>query len=103
MHNGSAPSHPVVAHSFEPADPWEVETPHGRGVVLYVTVYGAYANDLFCVANKEDGRIRHYQTDQISLTRNYTLQLNVPHSEDNAEQNGTKLTLTPLPQVLGTR
>jgi hypothetical protein len=101
MTNGSASPHPAASHSFEPTDPWEVETPHGRGIVLYVTVYGAYANDLFCVANKEDGRIRHYQTDQISLTRNYTLQLNVPHPANGAGQNGTKL--TPLPQVLGVR
>jgi hypothetical protein len=71
-------NHPVVSHSFEPADPWEVDTPHGRGIVLYVTVYGAYANDLFCVANKEDGRIRHYQTDQISLCTNYTMNVHVP-------------------------
>ena len=101
MHNGSNPQHPVASHSFEPSDPWEVETPHGRGVVLYITVYGAYANDLFCVANKEDGRIRHYQTDQISLTRNYTLQLNVPHSLDGSAHNGAKI--EPLPQILGVR
>jgi hypothetical protein len=91
-------------HSFEPADPWEVDTPHGCGVVLYVTVYGAYSNDLFCVANKEDGRIRHYQTDQIRLTRNWTLGVNVPaavtlnghqagvpaHANGHAATNGHK-------------
>ena len=79
------PSHASATHSFEPSDPWEVDTPHGMGVVLYVTVYGAYANDLFCVASKEDGRIRHYQTDQIRLTRNWTLTVNVPPS---AKANG---------------
>lgn len=82
--------HATVPHSFEPSDPWEVDTPHGRGVVLYVTVYGAYSNDLFCVANKEDGRIRHYQTDQIQLTRNWTLTVNVPApvSGNRARVNG---------------
>ena len=72
------PTGATAVHSFEPSDPWEVDTPHGLSVVLYVTVYGAYSNDLFCVANKEDGRIRHYQTDQIQLTRNWTLSVNVP-------------------------
>lgn len=91
-------------HTFEPSDPWEVDTPHGVGVVLYVTVYGAYSNDLFCVANKEDGRIRHYQTDQIQLTRNWTLSVNLPaaaarngyHASGNGKANGHF-----VPEVLG--
>jgi hypothetical protein len=81
-------SHPTVSHSFEPADPWEVDTPHGRGIVLYVTVYGAYANDLFCVATKEDGRIRHYQTDQISLCTNYTMNVHLPPGGNSPSDTG---------------
>jgi hypothetical protein len=86
-------------HSFEPTDPWEVDTPHGIGVVLYVTVYGAYSNDLFCVANKEDGRIRHYQTDQIQLTRNWTLSVNVPTAAQGHRANGNGKTNGHAPSV----
>lgn len=56
-------------HTFEPHDSWEVETPHGSGIVLYVTIYGIHTNDIWAVANKEDGQIRHYQTVQLFLQR----------------------------------
>jgi hypothetical protein len=65
-------------HSFEPSDPLEVETPHGIGVVLYITVYGVHGNDMWCVANKADGRMRHYETTQLKLAFNGVLGLNRP-------------------------
>ena len=95
------PTPATAVHSFEPSDPWEVDTPHGRGVVLYVTVYGAYSNDLFCVANKEDGRIRHYQTDQVQLTRNYTLTVNVPHLENGHANGNGKAHIRVVPAANG--
>jgi hypothetical protein len=48
----------------------EVETPHGKGIVLYVTVHGPHMNDVWCVANLKDGQLRHYQTCQLSLSEN---------------------------------
>jgi hypothetical protein len=65
-------------HSFELRDPIEVDTPHGRGVVLYITVYGVHGNDMWCVANKQDGRMRHYETTQIQLAFNGALNMNPP-------------------------
>jgi hypothetical protein len=67
-----------VVHSFEPRDPIEVETPHGLGIVLYITVYGVHGNDMWCVANKADGRMRHYDTTQLKLAYNGVLNLNCP-------------------------
>jgi hypothetical protein len=65
-------------HSIELSDPTEVETPHGAGIVLYVSVYGVHANDMWCVANKEDGRIRHYETTQLRLAFNGAIGLSRP-------------------------
>jgi len=47
---------------LEPRDAMEVETPHGKGIVIYITIMGSFQNDIWCVANKQDGQIRHYQT-----------------------------------------
>jgi len=63
-------------HTFEPKDPIEVITPHGPGVVVYVTVYGPHANDLWCVATKADGQLRHYQTIQLRLAESGVLEMN---------------------------
>lgn len=69
---------PSGMHSFELRDPIEVDTPHGRGIVLYITVYGVHGNDMWCVANKTDGRIRHYETTQLQLAFNGAIAMNPP-------------------------
>jgi hypothetical protein len=63
-------------HTFEPKDPIEVITEHGLGIVLYVTVYGPHSNDIFCVATKSDGSLRHYQTTQLRLSESGVLEMN---------------------------
>lgn len=63
-------------HTFEPKDPIEVITPHGLGIVVYVTVYGPHANDLWCIATKSDGQLRHYQTIQIQLAESGVIGMN---------------------------
>lgn len=63
-------------HTFQPRDPIEVETIHGRGIVLWVTIYGAFANDIWTVAIKSDGQIRHYQTIQLKLSESGVLGMN---------------------------
>ena len=63
-------------HTFEPKDPIEVITPHGPGVVVYVTVYGPHANDIWCIATKADGQLRHYQTIQLQLAESGVIGMN---------------------------
>ena len=55
-------------HAIEPRDPIEVDSPHGRGIVLYITVYGVHGNDMWCVA-QQGGRARS------GITRPRQLQL----------------------------
>ena len=54
-----------------------VDTPHGEGIAILVIDYGVNHNTVWVVANKEDGRIRHYDSNQISISKNCTLDLKV--------------------------
>lgn len=54
-----------------------VDTPHGEGLVILVMDYGVNHNTVWVVANKEDGKIRHYDSNHISMTKNCTLDLKV--------------------------
>ena len=48
------------------------------GLVLYITVYGVHCNDLWCVAIKSNGRMRHYETTQLKLAFNGAMGINNP-------------------------
>lgn len=65
---------------FQPNDLWEVVTPFGEGVVLYVDRRGQHSNDVWCVADKENGQLRHFSTIQLKLAKNSTLDINDPDS-----------------------
>jgi len=52
-------------------------TPHGEGLALLVIDYGINQNTIWVVANKEDGAIRHYDSNQIFLCKNNTIDLNI--------------------------
>ena len=54
-----------------------VDTPHGEGIALLLIDYGVNHNTVWVVANKVDGRIRHYDSNQISLSKNCTLDLKI--------------------------
>jgi hypothetical protein len=52
-------------------------TPHGEGIALLVIDYGIQQNTVWVVAAKSDGRIRHYDSNQISLVKNDTIEFNI--------------------------
>jgi hypothetical protein len=54
-----------------------VNTPHGVGQVLFVIDYGIHLNSVWVITLKEDGRIMHYDTNQISIERNHTMDFNL--------------------------
>jgi len=53
-----------------------VETPHGEGMPLFLIDYGPHLNSIWVVANCEDGKVRHYDSNDIRITVNHTLHLN---------------------------
>lgn len=52
-------------------------TPHGEGLAILLIDYGINQNTIWVVANKLDGRIRHYDSNQITLSKNHTIDVNI--------------------------
>lgn len=54
-----------------------VNTPFGEGQVLFIIDYGIHRNSIWVCSSFEDGKIRHFDTNQISVTINHTLNFNM--------------------------
>ena len=54
-----------------------VNTPHGLGQAMFILDYGIHHNTVWIVSLKLDGSIKHYDSNQISIERNYTLDMNL--------------------------
>lgn len=54
-----------------------VNTPHGESQVLFLIDYGIHQNTIWVVANMLDGAIRHYDSNDITLTKNFTIGMNL--------------------------
>jgi len=54
-----------------------ITTPHGVCQVLFIIDYGPHQNTVWVAASVSDGSIRHYDSSQIKLDKNYTLNMNV--------------------------
>ena len=64
----------ATIHEFQ-STIW-VDTPHGEGIAILIIDYGIHQNTIWLVANKNDGRVRHYDSNDIQLSTNHTLNLN---------------------------
>jgi hypothetical protein len=54
-----------------------VNTPFGEAQVLFLIDYGIHRNSIWVCASFSDGKIRHFDTNQISITNNHTLNFNL--------------------------
>jgi hypothetical protein len=54
-----------------------INTPHGESQALFIIDYGLHLNTIWVAANKKDGKVRHYDSNQISLIKNNTIDFNV--------------------------
>lgn len=50
-----------------------VETPHGRGQVLFLIDYGVHENTIWVVGIEETREVKHYNSNQIKIEFNNTL------------------------------
>jgi hypothetical protein len=66
----------TAIHEFQ-STLW-VDTPHGKGIAILIIDYGIHQNTIWVVANKDDGRVRHYDSNDIKLSINNTIHLNDP-------------------------
>jgi len=64
----------TTIHEFQ-STIW-VDTPHGEGIAILMIDYGIHQNTIWVVANKNDGRVRHYDSNDIQLSTNHTLNIN---------------------------
>ena len=53
-----------------------VGTPHGEGLPLFLIGYGPHINTIWVVDNCDNGKIRHYDSNDVILTKNHTLHFN---------------------------
>jgi hypothetical protein len=56
-------------------------TPFGEAQVLFLIDYGIHRNTIWVCASFEDGKIRHFDSNQITITINYTLDFNNPNKK----------------------
>ena len=54
-----------------------VNTPFGEAQVLFIIDYGIHRNSIWVCSSFDDGKIRHFDTNQISVTINNTLNFNM--------------------------
>lgn len=54
-----------------------VNTPHGDGQALFIIDYGPHENTIWVVALESDGRVLHYNSNQIRLCKNDTFNINL--------------------------
>lgn len=57
-----------------------VNIPFGEAQVLFIMDYGIHRNSIWICASFSDGKIRHFDTNQITLTSNHTLNFNNENS-----------------------
>jgi hypothetical protein len=51
-------------------------TPFGEAQVLFIIDYGIHRNSIWVCASFSDGKIRHFDTNQITITQNHTMSFN---------------------------
>ena len=55
----------------------KVNTPFGIAQVLFLMDYGIHQNTIWVCASQEDGKIRHFDSNQISIVTNHTIEMNL--------------------------
>ena len=53
-----------------------VNTPHGDGQVLFIMDYGPHENTIWVVALEDGNEIKHYNSTQVKLCWNNTINFN---------------------------
>jgi len=62
-----------------------VDTPHGIGQALFLIDYGIHQNTIWVVCLKHNGKILHYDSNQLTIDKNNTLEFNTLSNDSNEE------------------
>ena len=58
-----------------------VDTCFGQAQALFLIDYGIHMNTIWVCAALSDGKIRHFDSNQISVSKNHTLNFNINKNE----------------------
>lgn len=72
---------------LNPAIP--VDTPLGKGLCIFIIDYGMHLNSCWMVALKDDGQVKHFDSNDIRLTANHTYALNIQQKAPDSAQTTT--------------
>lgn len=75
-----------MIHEFK--NPIPVITEHGEGYVWYVRDGGNWENDIFCIILCEGGMVRHYRSDQFTIHKNATFNINEQEASKEVKAAG---------------
>lgn len=53
-----------------------LSTPHGKSQALFIIDYGIHENTIWVAVCLNDGKIRHYDSNQVQIMVNHTTNLN---------------------------
>lgn len=67
-----------------------VDTPFGKAQALMIIDYGIHLNTIWVCANYLDGKIRHFDSNQISLETNYTIEFNTTKDKNYERRKRSK-------------
>jgi hypothetical protein len=79
-----------------------VETPLGQGAALFIIDYGMHQNTCWVVALIENGIVKHFDSNDVILSPNYTyglnLMKNINHPPENYFQSRAKRNVRKKPE-----
>lgn len=62
-----------------------VNTPHGLGMVFAIESFN-FDNSIWTVFIAENGRIRHYNSSQLTVDRDYTSEINLKNNKPKSKK-----------------
>lgn len=63
-----------------------VDTEFGKCQALFLIDYGIHENTIWVCSSFKDGKIRHFDSNQIRLQTNYTLNFNIDKNKENGKR-----------------
>lgn len=63
-----------------------VDTEFGKCHALFIIDYGIHENTIWVCASFKDGKIRHFDSNQVRLETNYTLNFNTDKKQENGKR-----------------
>lgn len=67
-----------------------VETPLGQGQAIFIVDYGMHQNSCWIVALNNNGIVKHFDSNDIIISTNYTYHMNMPKDSNYTNKNNGK-------------